>query len=152
MPSGEQMQQIEESPANEATIEDIMVTATGTVKWYATQEDAAEGENAWEPDTVITSGTYYVTQTIDNCESLGNGGFSAASFTYYPNPVNDILSLSYDKNISAIEVYNIVGQKVIVKSVNHNQAQVDMSQLAAGTYMVKVMSDTASKTIKIVKQ
>lgn len=163
LPSGDQTQEIAVANANDATIEDIEITATGTVTWYATEEDAEDGENSLAAGTVLTDGsTYYATQTIDDCESLGfgvtvdvtlgNNEFSAASFRYHPNPVNDILTLSYDNNISAIEVYNIVGQKVIAKTVNQTLAQVDMSQLAAGTYMVKVMSDTASKTIKVVKQ
>ncbi len=163
IPSGDQTQDIEAATAADATIEDIQVTATGTITWYASAEDAEDGENALVAGTMITDGsTYYATQTIDDCESLGfavtvavtldNGEFSAVSFTYHPNPVKDMLTLSYDKNISSVEVYNIVGQKVIAKTIGQNQAQIDMSQLAAGTYMVKVMSDTASKTIKVVKQ
>jgi Secretion system C-terminal sorting domain/Ig-like domain CHU_C associated/GEVED domain len=162
-PTGDATQEIEASTAADATIEDIQVTATGTITWYATAENAEDGENALAAGFVLTDGaTYYATQTIDDCESpgfaitvdvtLGNGEFSTASFAYHPNPVKDMLTLSYDKNISGVEVYNIVGQKVIAKTIGQNQAQIDMSQLSAGTYMVKVMSDTASKTIKVVKQ
>ncbi|MEL1243248.1 GEVED domain-containing protein [Flavobacterium sp. DGU11] len=161
-PTGDATQEIAVDAAQDATIEDITVTADGTVKWYASQENAEAGENALEEGTVITNGTYYATQTVDDCQSapfavtvaitLGIGEFDAASFRYHPNPVKDILTLSYDKNISGIEVYNIVGQKVIVKLVNQNEARLDMSQLAAGTYLVKVVSDAASKTIKILKQ
>ncbi|AWH85271.1 hypothetical protein HYN59_09135 [Flavobacterium album] len=161
-PSGEAEQEIEVASADDATIEDIEITATGSVNWYDNEEDAEAGEDAIAPETVIVSGTYYATQTIDGCESapfavtvditLGNDEFNTSAFRYHPNPVKDVLAISYAKNISAIEVYNIVGQKVIVKSVNQNEAQLDMSQLAAGTYMVKVMGDTAYKTIKVVKQ
>lgn len=162
IPTGDAMQEIEVDSADDATIEDIEVTATGTINWYDSEENAEAGEDALEEGTVLTNGTYYATQTIDGCESapfavmvsvtLGNDEFDAASFVYHPNPVKDVLSLLYAKNISSIEVYNIVGQKVIVKSVNQNEAQLDMSQLSAGTYMVKVMGDTSSKTIKVVKQ
>ncbi|RZJ64884.1 MAG: T9SS type A sorting domain-containing protein [Flavobacterium sp.] len=79
------------------------------------------------------------------------GSFDSSSFTYYPNPVKDVLNVSYVSNISAVEVYNIVGQQVMVKTINGNEGQVDMSGLAAGTYMVKVTADSTSKTIKVIK-
>jgi large repetitive protein len=161
-PTGDQTQEIEAATANDATLEDIEITATGTVKWYATAENAEDGENALPAGTVITSGTYYATQTIGGCEStgyavtvdvtLGNGEFSPASFKYHPNPVSDILSLTYDKNISTVEVYTIIGQKVISTTIDQSSGQINMSHLSTGTYIVKVASDTAIKTIKIVKQ
>ncbi|RZJ74614.1 MAG: T9SS type A sorting domain-containing protein [Flavobacterium sp.] len=81
----------------------------------------------------------------------GTGSFDSNAFTYYPNPVKDVLNVSYISNISAVEVYNIVGQQVMVKTINGNEGQVDMSGLAAGTYMVKVTADSTSKTIKVIK-
>lgn len=69
-----------------------------------------------------------------------------------PNPVKDFLNLSNTHDIKGIEVYTMLGQKVISQSTNAAQSQVDMSQLAPGTYMVKVMSDNQQKTIKVVKQ
>lgn len=69
-----------------------------------------------------------------------------------PNPVKDALNLSSTNDISSVEVYNMLGQQVLVKTINAAQSQVDMSQLNAGTYMVKVISETQQKTIKVVKE
>ncbi|MXN89820.1 T9SS type A sorting domain-containing protein [Flavobacterium sp. Sd200] len=79
-------------------------------------------------------------------------GFNAANFKYYPNPVTNVLNLNYIKNITGVEVFNIVGQKVISKTVNQTETTVDMSALSVGTYMVKVSSAEGSKTVKVVKQ
>jgi hypothetical protein len=84
--------------------------------------------------------------------SLANDTFNNNSFSYYPNPVKDVLNLSYSKNITNISVYNLLGQQVIVKTVNDNQSQIDMSKLSNGTYMVKVTADNQVKTIKVIKQ
>lgn len=84
--------------------------------------------------------------------SLGNSSFDNANFSYYPNPVKNILNLSYSKEISNVEVFNLLGQRVITHSVNANDAQVDMSNLSKGAYMVKVTSDNQVKTIKVIKQ
>ncbi len=83
---------------------------------------------------------------------LSNDTFDAASFRSYPNPVKDILHFSYDKTITSVAVYNLLGQEVITKSTNANQSQVDMSNLAKGTYLVKIMADNQMKTIKVIKE
>jgi len=84
--------------------------------------------------------------------SLATTNFETSNFKVYPNPVKNILNLSYDQNISNVSVFNLLGQEVIAKSVNSNLSQIDMSHLANGTYMVKVSADNFTKTIKVVKQ
>ncbi|AWA30071.1 hypothetical protein HYN48_08255 [Flavobacterium magnum] len=83
---------------------------------------------------------------------LGTNPLNDGKFSVYPNPVHNVLNLSYDTNMSGVAVYNLVGQQVIAKSLNATAAQVDMSGLAAGTYIVKVMADNQVKTIKVIKQ
>lgn len=83
---------------------------------------------------------------------LATDTFDTAAFVSYPNPVSDVLNLSYNKNITDVNVFNLLGQQVLSKSVNANQSKIDMSTLSAGTYMVKVTSDNQVKTIKVMKQ
>ncbi|MBS1534835.1 MAG: T9SS type A sorting domain-containing protein [Bacteroidetes bacterium] len=82
--------------------------------------------------------------------TAATSSFDNANFTYYPNPVDTVLNLSYVKNISSVSVYNLLGQEVMTKTSN-NLTQVDMTHLASGTYLVKVASDNQVKTIKINK-
>jgi hypothetical protein len=84
-------------------------------------------------------------------EDLSVGGFDNASFKYYPNPVTDILTVSYSSSISDVVIYNLLGQQVVSVKPNATQTQVDLSGLTAGTYMVKVTSDEVTKTVKVVK-
>ncbi|GGB75649.1 hypothetical protein GCM10007424_14480 [Flavobacterium suaedae] len=158
-PTGETTQEFEQV----ISVSDIEITATGEVTWYATEEDAVNGENDLDPSTVIDeSGTYYATQTIDDCESepfavtvsivLNADGFDKTNFTYHPNPVKDVLTLSYQNTIDAVQVYSLLGQKVIEQSGNQNEVKLDMSQLAAGNYIVKVVSGATTTTIKVVKE
>jgi len=83
--------------------------------------------------------------------SLSATAFDTARFSAYPNPVTDILTLSYTKNISDVQVYNLLGQQVIAKSVNNRQDKLDMSNLPSGTYLVKVTADGQMRTIKVLK-
>ncbi|WP_298222994.1 T9SS type A sorting domain-containing protein [Flavobacterium sp.] len=84
--------------------------------------------------------------------TLATNTFDNTTFAYYPSPVKDVLTLSYNKNITAVAVYNLLGQEVITKSANANLSQIDMSNLAKGTYLVKVTADNQIKTIKVIKE
>ena len=96
-----------------------------------------------------TDGTFKIS-AYDS--SLGNNSFDAANFSYYPNPIKNTLNLSYNQEISSVEVFNILGQKIISNSIKSNNAQIDMSNLTKGAYMVKVISNDQVKTIKVIKE
>ena len=83
--------------------------------------------------------------------ALSNNSFNLNDFKFYPNPVNDILTLQYSKDISSITFYNLLGQAVLVKTINASQTQIDMSGFAQGTYIVKVTVDGNSQNIKVYK-
>jgi hypothetical protein len=84
--------------------------------------------------------------------TLATDSFDNKYFSAVPNPVKDVLNLSYNKDISNIAIYNLLGQEMISKAINASQTQIDMSNLATGTYLVKVTADSQVKTIKIVKE
>jgi hypothetical protein len=123
--------------------------------------------NSLITDTAVTAGqTYYIrvsgysdTQVGSFCLSvarnqlLANNTFDNNSFSYYPNPVKNVLNLSYSQDISNVEVYNLLGQKMSANTIGANLGQVDMSGLASGTYVVKVTAaDNQTKTIRVIKE
>lgn len=83
---------------------------------------------------------------------LGTGGFDASSFRYFPNPVKDVLNISYSSDITGVSVYNLLGQLVLAREVNATETAVDMSALADGTYIVNITSGENVKTLKVVKK
>ncbi len=84
--------------------------------------------------------------------SLSSNSFDNANFKAYPNPVKDVLNISYATEISSVSVINMIGQEVLSKNINATSSQVDMSQLSAGTYIVNVTLGDTIKTLKVVKQ
>ena len=84
--------------------------------------------------------------------SLSAGSFDNSNFLVYPNPVKDMLNISYSSEISYVRVVNMLGQEVISKDINATSTQLDMSHLSAGAYLVTVSSGDALKTLKVVKQ
>ncbi len=110
-----------------------------------------------------TGSTYYIrafsttttsrgTFDLSVSSLLGTSSFDNGSFSFYPNPVKNILNLSYNQEISNVEVLNLLGQKISSTKVNSNQAQIDMTNLAVGTYIVKITSNGLVKTIKVTKE
>lgn len=81
----------------------------------------------------------------------------ANSFKIYPNPVSEgMVFINYDSDKTEnlnVEVYAMNGQRVLSKNVNatySGTAQLDVSTLAAGIYMVKMTSGKNSTTKKLV--
>lgn len=116
--------------------------------------------------TPATSGVYYFGFNaysiadqfylfVDNIVvdvALSNANFDNSNFIAYPNPVRDILNISYTTEISSVRVINMIGQEVISKNINATSTQVDMSALSAGAYIVNVTVGDSVKTLKVVKQ
>jgi sugar lactone lactonase YvrE len=83
-----------------------------------------------------------------------NNTLSSSDFTQnnlevalYPNPVRDILNIEIENDIQLVEIYNLQGQKVL----SSNQKQINVSDLAAGMYMVRIQdTDNNIATKKIV--
>ncbi|SHJ66527.1 Por secretion system C-terminal sorting domain-containing protein [Flavobacterium haoranii] len=84
--------------------------------------------------------------------SLSTNVFENNNFRAYPNPVKDVLTLEYSSDITSVTVFNMLGQQVITRSLNATSANIDMSQLNAGAYLVSVKMGDVEKTIKVVKQ
>jgi hypothetical protein len=112
------------------------------------------------PGDVIYIGVWRYGTTVDgefqlsayDASLLSNSSFENENFRSYPNPVKDVLNLSYNKPISHVAVFNLLGQEVMIKSINANQSQIDMSGLTVGTYLVKVTADNQVMTIKVIKE
>lgn len=101
-----------------------------------------------------TSSPFYIAFDDFGVEegTLGNPAFDGSTFRAYPNPVKDLLNLSYSENITKVEVFNLLGQQVITKAINANKGQVNMSGLSAGSYLVKITANSQVQTMKVIKQ
>jgi hypothetical protein len=65
----------------------------------------------------------------------------------YPNPVNDVLNIESELELKSVEIYSIQGQKVLTT----NQKKINVSDLAAGMYMVRIQDlDNNIATKKII--
>ena len=104
------------------------------------------------PPAPCYSGAYGVTLDFTVDTTLGSNSFDTSNFVAYPNPVKDVLNLSYKTAISNVKVINLLGQEVVNAKANTNDVQVDMSALNAGVYIVNVTVDDTVHSIKVIKE
>jgi hypothetical protein len=86
---------------------------------------------------------------------LGTPDFEFSTyFSLYPNPTSDILNIDLKKEIavSSINIYNTLGQLVLVIPNAQEVKTVDVSGLTTGNYFVKLNTDIGTATAKFIKK
>ena len=69
---------------------------------------------------------------------------------FYPNPVQDILYIEAKETASAVNVYNLLG--TIVAQSRGDVREINLSNLSAGIYMVRVEMGKDVSTQRIIKK
>ncbi len=98
----------------------------------------------------IITNTASTTVTALNTNDFDFGNY----FTVYPNPVKEVLNFEVNKEIGvkSISVYNTLGQIVMAITNVDNLKDIDVSNLTAGSYFVKIYTDKGSSSSKFIKQ
>ena len=94
---------------------------------------------------------------VDNIEVTGANvaavkGNTITSLTVYPNPTNGLVTVSTDALVNGVSIVDLNGRTV--KTANFagvSEAQVNISDLSTGVYMMTISSDKGTTTKKIVK-
>ena len=81
--------------------------------------------------------------------TLGINENEISDFEYYYNPLNDLLNISSSESLANIQIYNVLGQKVIEETIDDFNYQIDLSGLSTSIYIVKVESENGINTIKL---
>jgi hypothetical protein len=118
------------------------------------------------PDAAALNGQYYLVLGTDDYTSswfvdnlsvevptAGVKNTAISEFAVYPNPANNIISASSkDALVNAVTFTDLNGRTVKSSSFNGvNNAQVNISDLASGVYMMNISSDKGTTVKKIVK-
>ena len=82
--------------------------------------------------------TYDTTLYVNVLPAGINDEISGDEILVFPNPVNDMLTITSSEVISEIEIVNDRGQIVRRMDVNGNTAVCNVSELASGVYVVRI--------------
>ena len=83
--------------------------------------------------------------------ALGNEDFVKKEVAIYPNPANDNVNISSYENIKTVELIDIQGRILQSQTINKSNTNIDISGYSNGVYFVKVTSENAQKSYKLIK-
>ena len=82
--------------------------------------------------------------------TLSTDVFSRNVVGLYPNPATTEINVSTDVEISSVEVFNVIGKRVMSTS-NLSENKIDVSNLTNGIYILRISSGNSFITKKFVK-
>lgn len=113
------------------------VNANFQVRWVY---DDNGGEMGWHGGI----DNFFIDYFLDTNDNL------IESVSFYPNPVNSILNIEIQEQITGIQVFNLLGEVIFAKEENTDQ--IDFSNYSKGIYFVKVETDKGFVVKKVIKQ
>ncbi len=120
-------------------------TATWDVSEWNIDNDGGAGDGALNVDGGFDPGVWI------GAETAGVEDESLVTLNMYPNPASDVLNISAQNTINTVEIYNVLGQKVISMQVENTSAEINVSNLNAGIYLIKYEINNSTSTKKFVK-
>lgn len=110
----------------------------GTTIYYAVKFAYANGMSV----------TQYIPYVVGNNCSLNQQEFDDFSNFTFTNPSHDFISIASETTIDKVEIFNLIGNKVVTQAENTNQ--IDVSSLSKGMYLLIVYSEHKKGIKKII--
>lgn len=112
---------------------------------------STEGEPESTPDASNSNNEVLeFTVVIDRTLNTKDSDFQ--NFNYYPNPIKNQLNFKAASKIEKVEIYNILGQKVIKQTPQSKTLSTNTSNLKAGIYIMKIQINGSEQNFKIIKR
>ena len=124
----------------------------------ATPVEGATFVNWTEDGTVVsTAAEYTFTVNADrylvaNFNTEGVGEAEAMTITLFPNPASEKVMIATSEFIRRCEVYNVNGALVFSMNECSKNFEINVSEYAAGSYIVRLISDNAVETRRFTKK
>ena len=119
-----------------------------------TASNSAAFDGAWNVYPFFASGNIVISDIdrgffLVKSQSLGVTQEEQLAFSIYPNPSkSDITIKSSNNTISTVEVYNVLGQRVLNLNFSDTLSEnIDISNLNSGLYLIKINATTTKKLI-----
>jgi len=70
----------------------------------------------------------------------------------FPNPASESFNIHSNTTMKDVSLYDIKGKLVMTKTINATEAQINVSDLNPGVYLITIQSDGKINTERIIKQ
>lgn len=84
----------------------------------------------------------------ESCSTLGVTDQTVSEVVIYPNPAESTIVVGNLKDLVNVTIYNLLGQRILERTIGPNTNTVDVSNLAMGTYLVRVNHQVIRLVIK----
>lgn len=100
-----------------------------------------------------TSGDQVITVT-SSAPSLSISDAQRLDFDMFPNPATDRLTIQLPSNTekAEVQIYNYIGKLSLSKIISSDNNKIDVNDLSAGVYVLKVVTEDKIGTQKFVKE
>jgi serine protease AprX len=104
------------------------------------------------PDAQFGYGIPDFQMALTNALLLTNANVNT-NFQVVPNPVKDVISISFPEGIENpnLIIYNALGQIVVNKTLSNTTSTLSLEDLSSGVYFYKIQSKSITSSGKIVK-
>lgn len=119
----------------------VIFYGAGTYDWYVGTGGNNDNVKKLTKNTLLD---------LANKSNLSSASFDVTkNIKFYPNPVQNELQIQYDGDLTT-SIYGINGAKLVETKLK----TIDMSKMAAGTYVIKTVDNETQKTnnYKIIKK
>ncbi|WP_417197557.1 T9SS type A sorting domain-containing protein [Bizionia sp.] len=86
-----------------------------------------------------------------NITPLSTDTFEVNALSVYPIPTKDYLNISYKSTIQSVTIFNMLGQEVYAQNTSASKLELQVSELATGTYLVKLQTEVGTHTFRFLK-
>jgi hypothetical protein len=128
------------------------INAKGAANIYSYwDENPISGVNYYRLKMSHTSGSTSYSKIV-SATVKGMGAFTVEA---YPNPVSDMLTVKVfgaPGNNASVNLTDVTGKLIKTVVIADNQAEINMTGLAQGVYLIKYSDSKQSRTIKVNKQ
>ncbi len=112
------------------------------VYWPSGIVDTYTDLSANQTVTIIEDNAILSNQDLQNLSTL----------QVYPNPVTDLVNVQLsDQHITGLKLYNVLGQLVLEQELDRSTTVLNLANLQAGVYLLKIQGETNSFTNRLVK-
>ncbi len=92
---------------------------------------------------------YRIASDIEVAGAINNQ--FAVNTEVYPNPTQSNLTITYLTDVERIELISITGQTILSENVTEDVVNLNLESVASGIYMLKLVSQSDSRVIRIEK-
>lgn len=97
---------------------------------------------------IFLDNIYFYTGSVASTDDV-----SRIESSVYPNPSNSEWNIrTSNTTIKSIEVYNLLGRRVLSREYNSAQVSISNRELASGIYLAKINTELGTKSMKLIKE